>query len=175
MSEYADITENMFKSYGGFELGKVLSDPAILPYFRSLSVTDQPSERPETGPLRAEEREKHVILELSCPSSSHAADTVSLVRSLFNFVDILDTKISPALRPETKTKLKKTREELDKQLKLDSAKEQKEEAADEKRAAKRREEEARIAKLSAAEQQKILERERKRQMRKTQGKVAARK
>jgi hypothetical protein len=175
MSEYADITENMFKSYGGFELGKVLSDPAILPYFRSLSVTDQPNERPTTGPLRPEEREKHIILELSCPSSSHAADTVSLIQSIFTFVDLVDTKISPALRPETKTKLKKTREDLDKQLKLDSAKDQKEEAADEKRAAKRREEEARIAKLSASEQKKILERERKRSMRKTQGKVTARK
>jgi len=149
-----------------------LSDPVILPYFRSLSLTDQPNERPTAGPLNPEEREKHVILILSCPSPSHAAETVSLIRSIFSFIDILDTKIMPSLRPETKSKLKKTRDELDKQLKIDSAKEQKEEAADEKRATKRREEEARIARLSAAEQKKIMDRDRKRSMRKTQGKLA---
>lgn len=46
---------------------------------------------------------------------------------MFNFVDIVDTKLGPTLRPETKSKLKKTREELDKQLKEDSSKEKNEE------------------------------------------------
>lgn len=84
-------------------------------------------ERPVNGPLGAEEREKHIILELGCPTGSDAASTVALVTSLFAFVDIVDTKLGPTLRPETKSKLKKTREELDKQLKDDSSKEQKDE------------------------------------------------
>jgi hypothetical protein len=90
-------------------------------------ITDQPSERPSSGPLSAEERERRVILVLSCPTVSHAADTVNLVNSMFSFIDIIDTKLGPALRPETKAKLRKTREDLDKQLKIDNLKEKKEE------------------------------------------------
>ncbi|KAF9462667.1 hypothetical protein BDZ94DRAFT_1194336 [Collybia nuda] len=170
MSEFADVTENLLKS----SLVSVLSNPKVLPYFRSLSVTDQPRSRPE-GPLPAQSRQKHVILSLSVPSSSHASDTTELVSALFPFIDSLSQL---NLRPETKTKLKRVREDLDKDLKADSEREKKEEvnqAAEDKKAAKRRAEEERIAKLPAAEQQKILEKERKRSMRKSQGKVSVRK
>ncbi|KAK2466227.1 hypothetical protein APHAL10511_001869 [Amanita phalloides] len=170
MSEYADVTENMLKPIGNFSLINVFGDPKILPYFRSLSVTDQPRQRP-LGPVSAEEREKHVILSLRVPPSSRTGDAAALVTAMFAFVDSL-AKFS--LHPETKAKLKKSRDELDRSLKVEAEREKKEQlsqAAEDKKAAKRRAEDERVAKLSAAEQQKILEKERKKTLRKSQGKV----
>lgn len=51
-------------------------------------------------------------------------DTAALVSALFPFIDSLSQL---NLRPETKTKLKKIREDLDKDLKADSEREKKEE------------------------------------------------
>lgn len=150
----------------------MLNDPKILPYFISLSITDQPAERP-TLPLRPEEREKHIIVKLSVPSGSQVRDTKEFVTSLFQFIDIVGTKLGSALRPDTKNKLRKVREELDKELKTEATKEKKEEVRyflsdavafterlssqveDAKRAAKRRQEEERVSRLSAAEQKKV--------------------
>ncbi|KAK7049520.1 hypothetical protein VNI00_005551 [Paramarasmius palmivorus] len=165
MSEFADVTDNILRNPA---LANLLKDPKIQPHFRSLSVTDQPRERP-LAPISPEKREKHVILTLSIPSSS--VDTVPIVEAMFPFIDSL-SKLN--IRPETKTKLRKTREELDKELKLDSeakAREEREQAKEDQKAAKRKAEEERIAKLPAAEQQKILEREKKRSIRKSQGKT----
>lgn len=86
-------------------------------------MTDQPRERPGV-PLLPNEREKHVLLSLRAPPASHAKDTLELVTALFGFVDSLNKVV---LRPETKTKLRKIREELDKSIKEDSEKEKKEE------------------------------------------------
>lgn len=112
---------------------------------------------------------------------------------MFSLIDSLN-KIN--LRPETKAKLKKAREDIDKQLKEDAEREKKEElsqAKDDQRAAKRKVDQERIARLSAAEQKKvrvsyrkasaqdsiqlvqILEKERKRSMKKMQGKQVVRK
>ncbi|KAJ7180110.1 hypothetical protein C8R43DRAFT_388128 [Mycena crocata] len=162
MSEFADVTDGVLKA---FPLSKILEDPKIAPYFRSLSITDQPRDRP-TKPLLPEEREKHVILSLSAPSASHAAATAEVVAALFPFIDSL-SKV--ALRPETKIKLRKVREETDKDIKKEAERDKKEEEAEaleKKKAEKRKAEEERIAKLSAADQKKILERERKRSIRK---------
>ena len=87
------------------------------------------------------------------PPPSHAAVSTELVSALFGLIDGLE-KIN--LRPETKSKIKKTRENFAKTLKDDAEREAREEAADAKLAAKRRAEEERIANLSAAEQQKVI-------------------
>ncbi|KAI0307337.1 hypothetical protein B0F90DRAFT_1814101 [Multifurca ochricompacta] len=163
MSEYADVTENVLKIAG--PVLEALKNPKIQPYFRSLSITDQPRTRP--GVVSAN-KEKHVVLSLVVPPPSHTAESAPLVSAVFGLIDALE-KIN--LRPETKGKLKKTREDFSKTLKDDAEREAREEAADAKLAAKRRAEEERIASLSAAEQQKLLERDRKRNLRKTQGKV----
>jgi hypothetical protein len=119
-TEFADIFESIFKEFGSFSLIKVLSDPKILPYLVSLSITDQPAERP-TLP---EERERHVIVKLSIPSGSQVNDTREFVASLFQLVDIVGTKLASTLRPDTKNKLRKVREELDKELRAEATKEQ---------------------------------------------------
>ncbi|KAH7914334.1 DUF1682-domain-containing protein [Hygrophoropsis aurantiaca] len=167
MTEFADVTDNLFKPSDKLSLTKLLSDPVNLKYFRSLSVTDQPRERPAL-PLAPHEREKHVILCLSVPPASQAWETIALVASMFSFIDNL-SKIN--LRPETKNKVRKVREEVDKEIREEAVKEKREEAAEDKKAAKRKAEQERISKLSAAEQKKILERDRKRAMKKSQGKV----
>jgi hypothetical protein len=199
-AEFADVTENVLRI--ARPVLEALKDPKIQPYFRSLSVrlllfaflypiyissmhpqiTDQPRVRPSVVPAN---REKRVILSLAVPPLSDAAVSAKLVSAVFGLIDALE-KIN--LRPETKTKIKKTRENFAKTLKDESEREAREEAADAKLATKRRAEEERIARLSAAEQQKVillvyallllmpsvsqlLERDRKRNMRKTQGKV----
>jgi len=86
-------------------------------------VTDQPRVRPDR-PIAPTDRQKHVILSLTAPSPDRAGDTVALVSAMFSFIDSLP---QVNLRPETKTKLKKTREDLDKNLKADSEREKKEE------------------------------------------------
>ncbi|KAF6762130.1 hypothetical protein DFP72DRAFT_878065 [Ephemerocybe angulata] len=169
MSEFADVTENLLKPIGGFSLTEVLKDPKIQPYFRSLSITDQPRQRPVL-PLPVEAREKHLILNLRF---SPSPETVApLLAAMFQFIDSLN-KVN--LRPETKTKLRKVREDTDKQIKEEKEKEAKEEQLDARAAAKKKAEEERIAKLTPAEQKKELERQHKRNLRKSQGKMAVRK
>jgi len=86
-------------------------------------VTDQPRVRPE-GPLPPTARQRHVILSLSLPSFAHVKDTEALVSAIFPFIDALSHL---NLRPETKTKLKRARDELEKDLRAESEKEKKEE------------------------------------------------
>lgn len=117
--EFADVTESILKNSA---LLDALKDPKIAPYFRSLSVTDQPRERP----TKLDSPEKHVILDLVCPSPSQAVDTTALVAALFPFIDSL-SKIN--LRPETKTKLKKVRETFEKSLKVEAEQAKKEEVS----------------------------------------------
>jgi Protein of unknown function (DUF1682) len=114
-----------------------------------LQITDQPRVRPSVTPSN---KEKHVTLSLVVPPPSRTADTTPLVSALFGLIDALE-KVN--LRPETKSKLKKTREDFAKTLKDEAERDAREEAADAKLAAKRRAEEERIASLSAAEQQKV--------------------
>lgn len=144
------------------------------------------------------------------PPASDSAATVPLVQAAFKLVDIIAATggwgigkgssgkngvgLGQSLRPETRTKLRAIREKLDKELKEETVKDQREEAELEKAAAKKKAEEERLSKLSAADQKKVrdslsspcvvftnfwsstqeLERERKRMIRKTQGKVKSR-
>ncbi|TCD69698.1 hypothetical protein EIP91_006715 [Steccherinum ochraceum] len=189
MSEFADITENLLKTHGPLALGTLLSNPAILAHFRSISLTDQPRGRPY-HPIPLAERSKHLILTLAVPSSPE--ETLPLVKAAFQLVDVIAGEggwgvgrspasgkgngvgLNPSLRPETRMKLKKVREELDKELKEDLVKEKREAQEEEKAAAKKKAEEEKLAKLSAADQKKLMERDRKRAMRKTQSKTKVR-
>ncbi|KZT24476.1 DUF1682-domain-containing protein [Neolentinus lepideus HHB14362 ss-1] len=167
MSEFADVTDKLLKPINNFSLVKALSDPDILPYFRSLSITDQPQTNPGSASYP---HTKRVLLSLEAPPSSQAQATLPLVSATFKLIDNLDKAVAN-LRPETKTKLRKVREDVEKELRLSEEKEKKEEAIESKQAAKKKAEEERLSKLSAAEQKKALERERKRNFRKQQGKM----
>ncbi|KAI0695727.1 hypothetical protein BC835DRAFT_933020 [Cytidiella melzeri] len=184
MSEYADVTENLLKQHGPLSLAQVFSEDHS-PYFRSLSLTDQPRTRP-LAPLPASQRHKHLILSLAVPPTSDASATLPLVTAFFQLADVIagtggwgigkgpgqkGVGLAQSLRPETKTKLRTTREKVEKEIKEEAVREQREEAEIEKAAKKKKAEEERLSKLSAAEQKKALEREKKRAMRKTQGKM----
>lgn len=181
-AEFADVTTNLLKPYGQFQLTQILSQPVIQPYFRSLSLTDQPRVCPPV-PLESSERHKRLVLSLSLPPGSDAAATLPLVAAAFQLVDIIAGEgrlpgvrggLNAALRPETRTKLRKAREEVDKQIRDDAQREKKEEEEEEKAATRKKARDERVSKLSAAEQQKVLEREKKRLLRRSQGKTKAR-
>lgn len=190
MSEFADITDTLLKPHGPLSLGTLLSQPEILPYFRSLSLTDQPRYRPLV-PVPANQRSKHLILSLTLPSPSAATATLPLITGIFQLIDVIagaggwgigkgpstgksGVGLNPSLKPETRTKLKKSREDVDKELAEEAVKEKREEEAEEKAAAKKKAEEERLNKLSAADQKKALEREKKRAMRKAGSKTKMR-
>lgn len=182
MSEFADVTTNLLKPLGTVDLTQVLSDPAVLQYFRSISITDQPRARP-SAPLPQSQRKKHLILELSLPSSSDAAATLPLVQAAFQLVDAIAGEgkapglrggLAAQLRPETKNKLKKYREALEKEISEEAKREQREEEEEKRQAAKRKAEEERLSKLSAADQKKAMDREKKRAMRKNQTRMKVR-
>ncbi|KAH9938140.1 DUF1682-domain-containing protein [Fomitopsis serialis] len=182
MSEFADVTTNLLRPLGALDLPAVLSSPSTLKYFRSLSITDQPRARP-SAPLPQSQRGKHLILELTLPPSSDAAATLPLIQAAFQLVDAIAGEgkatgmrggLSAQLRPETKNKLKKVREDIEKQIREEAKREQKEEEEEKRAAAKRKAEEDRLSRLSAADQKKELDREKKRAMRKTQTRMKAR-
>ena len=207
-AEFADITENLLKQHGPLSLAKTLADPALLPYFRSLSLTDQPRTRP-AAPLPATERKRRLILALALPPASDAQATVPLVAAAFQLLDVVagtggwgvgrgaggrgPAGLAQSLRPETRTKLRATREKLEKELREEASRDQREEEEEKRAAAKKKAEEERLSKLSAAEQKKVrdlpgayifvshvipdgqeLEKEKRRMLRKTQGKIAKR-
>lgn len=62
---------------------------------------------------------------MTAPPSSKADVTIQLVEGVFKLIDRLDSKV--VLRPETKTKLKKVREELDENIKKEAVAEKLEE------------------------------------------------
>ncbi|KZT39598.1 DUF1682-domain-containing protein [Sistotremastrum suecicum HHB10207 ss-3] len=174
MTEAADVTDALFKSISSSNtqaknLLTAISDPAVQPYFHSLIITDQPGERPKTA-LNADEKERHLVLTLTVPPASKAADTLPLVQAVFGLVDLLGGN-PPQLRPDTKNKLRKMREDVDVELKKDAEKEKREQEEDAKRSEKAKKKEEKIAKLSAAEQKKLLEKDQKRAFRKAQGKM----
>ncbi|KAF9821171.1 hypothetical protein IEO21_00779 [Rhodonia placenta] len=181
MSEFADITANLLKPLGPLNLPAVLSDPTILPYFRCLSLTDQPRTRPSI-PVPPADRRRHLTLTLALPPASEAGATLPLLVAAFQLVDAiagtgkagLRGGLNGQLRPETRVKLRKIREEVDKEIREDAVKEKREEQAEEKAAAKRKAEEERLSRLSAADQKKAMDREKKRAMRKSQGRVKVR-
>ena len=222
-TEFADVTDNLLKPHGPFSLAAVLSSPSVLPYFRSLSLTDQPRTRPQ-APVPPSRRTKHLVLSLALPPGTHAGATRPLVEAAFKLVDVVaatggwgvgkgpggkggagaGASLAQSLRPETRAKLRATRERVERELREEAAREKRAEAEAERAAAKKKAEEERLAKLSAAEQKKVsvrvdlasvrdseacllgsdeglcvvvlqaLEREKKRLLRKSQGKVKVR-
>lgn len=105
----------------------------------SLQISDEPRERPEK-PVPLLDQERHLILTLSVPPTSNPAATLEMVSTVFAIIDYLDSKL-PSLRPEvcsplevlcihqspppqTKTKLRKTRLDMEDLLKKEVKKDE---------------------------------------------------
>jgi hypothetical protein len=131
-------------------------------YSHSPQISDQPYSRP-AGSINSPTRGKYVVLSLAVPPVSATAPVIQFIQGIFQFVDALagaggHKPLLAGLRPETRTKLRKRRDELDAELRADAereAKEAEQEAREDAKAAKRKAEQERIAGLSAAEQQKV--------------------
>ncbi|KAF9221986.1 DUF1682-domain-containing protein [Gyrodon lividus] len=174
MSEFADVSDALLKLplTPNTTLPTLLSSPETLAHLRSLSITDQPPERPLTASSYVNDKptNKRLVLNLTLPDVPKANQVLDIVDAAFALVDMLaNGKI--VLRPETKAKIKKVRENIINEIKQEELKEKKEEAAEDRKAAKRKADEDKFSKLSAAEQKKILDRNHKRAIKKSQGKV----
>jgi len=133
-----------------------VSFPALiasaLPYLRVFSITDQPDERPSVSTL-ATTTSKRVVLTFNLPKDAHSI--LPLLEGIFALVDLLASgKVT--FRTDTRAKIKKVREDVEKEIREEASKEKKEEAAEDKRAARRKAEEERVAKLSPSEQKKVI-------------------
>lgn len=153
MSEVADVGDTILKSNAAAPVLAALKDPKVARYFKSLSVsdyailflgkslifyfsqiTDQPSYRPTNGPIKPEKKERHLLLSLKVPSSSHIGDTLPLIKAVFGLVDFIEGPkfaLRAEVRPfphsialssnnfrmvQTVRKLKASRDVLDKEL-----------------------------------------------------------
>lgn len=124
---------------------------STLPYLRVFSITDQPDERPSVSTLTT--KSKRVVLTFNLPEDVDSI--LPLLEGTFALVDLLATG-RVTFRSDTRAKIKKVREDVEKEIKGEASKEKKEEAAEDKRAARRKAEEERIAKLSPSEQKKVI-------------------
>jgi len=131
-------------------------------------------------------RTRRVQLTFKLPPATRTASTASIIQATFELVDALgylnggiEGSSFPANHParifllqsETYRKLRNARKGWDERLEKERTAEKVAELEEAKRAEKKRLEDERISKLSASEQQKLLEKERKRAMRKTAGKT----
>lgn len=142
-------------------------------FLDSLVLTDQPATRPENGPVAADKRERLLVLTLQAPKSrADVQKAVELIQLGCNLVDATDKGVIK-VRNETLNKLRKTRQQVDKELLEESTKEQREAEQEAREEAKRKAEKEKFDKLSPAEQAKRKEVERKRAMKRNSQKVRA--
>ncbi|KAG6335635.1 hypothetical protein ID866_3451 [Astraeus odoratus] len=167
LSEFADVTDTLLKlvlPHSSTSFPPLVT--SALPYLRVFSITDQPEERPTVSAFST--KLKRIVLAFDLPDDIQ--NVLPLLEATFVLADTLASG-KVAFRHDTRTKIKKVRDDVERAIKEEANKEKREEAADDRRAARRKAEEERIAKLSAAEQKKALERERKRAMKKSAGKL----
>lgn len=130
MSEFADVSDALFKLHlsPSITLSTLLATPPFLTYLRSLSITDQPEERPQSVASYVAQKHttKHILLDINLPDPKHANDILPLVDAVFALVDLLAAG-KVVLRPETKVKIRKVREDVEKAIKEDEIREKREE------------------------------------------------
>ncbi|MBW0516896.1 hypothetical protein O181_056611 [Austropuccinia psidii MF-1] len=171
MSESGEITDQISKSraLGFSELLK--SHPSSLSWFDSLVLSGTPSSQPPLSqlPLPSTPIKRTLTLRLRLPTRDHMLDSLPLIQFCFNLIDSLDRAIS--LTPVLINKLMRRRTEVC-NLILDETRKEEERIKEEERRKKLKSaQDEKIAKMSASEQKKHDERERKRNATKM-GKIA---
>ncbi|KAF8339049.1 uncharacterized protein EI90DRAFT_3248358 [Cantharellus anzutake] len=192
MTETADINQSVLTSGAVPSLLESLKNADALQDFKSLIVTDQLPFKPDTYDAKQPlpsllTRVRHVQLTFKAPPTSRVTAADPIIRAAFELVDALGQLYgaialppnhparSAVLQAETYKKLRNTRKEWDERLEKERTAEKLAELEENKRAEKKRLEDARISKLSATEQQRLLEKERKRALRRTAGKTTVKK
>ncbi|KAL9610462.1 MAG: hypothetical protein Q9167_004835 [Letrouitia subvulpina] len=171
MSESAEITEQMLRSEELVKAAKEAGDS-----FEYLIISDQPAEKPnKLADLEVSNASrKRIYLSLSLPPKSTHPSAYKTTLPLFtHFLRLADTLVSHAhFRPEVTKKIKATREEEVKKLRVKDESEKADERRLESEKRKKGERDARVKGLSAEEQRKFLEREREREIRKGEKKMS---
>lgn len=130
MSEFADVSDALFKLHlsPSTTLFTLLATPPFLTHLRSLSITDQPHERPQTAASYVSQKHsaKRVVLDIALPDPGHANDILPLVDAVFALLDLFAAG-KVVLRPETRAKIRKMREGVEKEIKEEESREKKEE------------------------------------------------
>ncbi|KAJ2662852.1 hypothetical protein IW148_002766 [Coemansia sp. RSA 1199] len=159
-SESADITSQLLDS----GLDKMLAGEGGL--LEEIYVTDSPAEKPEKHDFK---REKRLLATIRLPASTTAG--IQSFREALEFVFYMVDYIAEGinLRPETTKKLGKARDEAFKEF-ARMAEQEKQEALAKILADKRRAELDEVDKMSPEQRRKWEEKDRKKQLKKEQGK-----
>ncbi|KAJ1647096.1 hypothetical protein LPJ64_001491 [Coemansia asiatica] len=160
LSEHADVTSQLLDC-GLSE--KLAGDDALL---EELIISDSPAEKPDSHDFKREKKLTAVIRlpQLSDANLQRFRETLAFV---FYMVDFVCEGI--ALRPETVRKLGKARDDAFKEF-ARMAEHEKQEALAKTLAEKRRIELEEVGKMSPEQRRKWEEKDRKRQLKKEQGK-----
>lgn len=164
MSESAEITEALLTP----ELAEAIQ--AAGENFDYLIVSDQPTDKPTT--IAESAPSKRMVLKYRLPSGT---DFKSLTPLFSYFLRLPDALVQSAhFRPNVLNKVRATREMMVKEIKKVADEEKAEERLLEKEKARKAKRDAELAGLDAKAQKKYLDREREREMRKSQKKQTMR-
>jgi hypothetical protein len=164
MSESAEVTDTL--------LTQELIDAVVAAgdNFEYLIVSDQPSEKPLT--LDDATPRKRIFLKYKLPSGNNY-DSLSPIFSLF--LRLPDFLVQNArFRPEVLKKVRATREAMISQIKKSAEEEKNEERLFEKEKAKKAKRDADLKGLDAKAQKKYLEKEKEKELRRSQKKMTMR-
>ncbi|KAM5351454.1 hypothetical protein ACJ41O_004177 [Fusarium nematophilum] len=158
MSESAEITDTLLTP----ELIEVLQNAGDL--FEYLIVSDQPTDKPAT--LEETNPRKRIFLKYRLPSSGNYEKLLPLFSYFLQLPDILVK--AAHFRPEVTKKVRNTRENAVAELRKASEDQRQEERLLEKEKARKAKRDAELKGLDAKAQKKYLEKERDKELRKSQ-------
>lgn len=138
--------------------------------FDYLIVTDQPTDKPKT--LEESSPSKRLLLKYRLPSSNDYSNLTDLFSYFLRLPDLLVENAH--FRPNVLNKVRATRELMTKELRKVAEDEKNAERAEEREKQKKIKRDADLAGLDAKAQKKYLEKEREKEMRKSQKKQTAR-
>lgn len=164
MGESAEITNTLLTP----ELAAAVESAGSL--FEYLIVTDQPTEKPRT--LDEASPSKRLLLKYRLPPDNDYSGLADLLAYFLRLPDLLVQ--SAHFRPEVLKKVRATREAMTKELRKAAEEEKNEERLLEREKAKKAKRDAELAGLDAKAQKKYLEKEREKELRKSQKKQTMR-
>ncbi|TIC35511.1 DUF1682-domain-containing protein [Wallemia mellicola] len=144
-------------------------------YLNWLIISDQPTEKPSKGPLKPEEKERVIEINLKLPSDM--SKLTSYIMLVFNLIDAIHLQ-KLSLNADTLRRLQKNRQDLEVSLIKEYAKQLEDEeeertgktAEERKRIAKKAIEDAKYEKMTPEQRRKHEEKERKKVAKRSQPK-----
>ncbi|KAI5465697.1 hypothetical protein BGZ63DRAFT_374275 [Mariannaea sp. PMI_226] len=158
MTESAEITEALLTT----ELADAIKSAGDL--FEYLIVTDQPIDKPTT--MEETTPRKRIFLKYRLPSGSNYDDLLPLFSYFLRLPDAL-VKVAH-FRPEVLKKVRVTRDNMLAEIKKAAEEERSEERLAEREKAKKNKRDAELKGLDAKAQKKYLEKEKEKELRKSQ-------